>query len=181
MSPKTTFTLFCSITLSLFSLVSLANQGGKKKGWIACQSTNPAITLVSPVISKRDGCSGNAKIQGKMWKCGKLEEIESRTHQFSGRIRSAAEKKCEEHCEARGKGCKGRYRGKDACGFSVKTGMANHMGERVGCRSDCEGKSFAYCSVYHSSLLSVNEALMAKETPNCFCRKVAKSKWKFWQ
>ena len=171
-------TLGTILTLLIVSSVAIAQPAQKpaagerrsKEGWFICETGNPSVELTWPNISSKDQCTGSAKIQGIMWRCGSIDEVVSNTRTFYKRLTQSAKKRCEAHCKDRAKNCTGSFRPPDKCRFSIKTDMAKHMGKRVGCHKGCDGKALSYCSLYHSSLLSINKGLLAKERPNCYCR-----------
>jgi len=136
----------------------------------------PKILVQDPVVdpSDDDECRGTAKIQAVMWKCTKADLVETQTGIFKKELVKQATKECQQLCRRRDRKCSGRFEGKAGCGLENNREDAVIMGQRQGCRKDCDGPAFAYCSLYNAGFRSKDPEYMADARPNCRCYKTSK-------
>jgi hypothetical protein len=114
-------------------------------------------------------CVGTAKVQAFQWKCGTLNEVGQLSLKYLKNLVSEARDRCEVHCEERGKGCKGVLTVPSKCGLKVRPNDSAQYGKEFGCKKDCDGQSFIYCSLYDAAFETDNPALIARQRPNCHC------------
>jgi len=129
---------------------------------------------VSDQVMASDKCTGTAKVQGVMWKCVPSDKVETEIVGFQRQLIEVAAQECKRHCERREKGCKGLFIAPSSCGLATDREDAVIMGKRQGCRKDCQGRAFAYCSIYDAGFRTDDPELMIRQTPNCRCGKKTK-------
>jgi hypothetical protein len=165
------------IVITLLMAASVHARGPASEGELTFCHFGPKMKVLDPVVGKAgqaqaprtDLCTGSAKIQGVLWECGSLDRLEGRVAGFRERLFGLARKECERHCGARAKGCVGRMEKPEKCGLETDREDAITMGKRMGCRKDCAGPHFAYCSLYDGGFRSEDPEMISKQAPNCSC------------
>jgi len=136
--------------------------------WFLCKF-GPDFKVVAPVFYPNKKCDGSAKVQVYQWYCGEVPEVNIKTREFLENINIMAEEKCKIHCAQRADGCQGIYKKQAECGYSLEPSHSIQMGKKVGCHTECDGRAFMYCSLYHAGITNVDENLIKDDPPNCYC------------
>jgi|GEM_PF-5642802 len=141
-----------------------------------CQFGPKIKVIETKLLEPKDknACTGWAKVQGIFWACGAADQNDMQILNFRNHLSKDAEVRCLEHCAARANGCEGIFKSPLRCGLQTDTADAAAMGSRLGCRKDCMGKAFTYCSIYDAGFRSEDPPKTAKQLPNCQCRWTAK-------
>jgi hypothetical protein len=165
------------------------SSGSKDEGELSFCRFGPKLKVLSPTVAGEgmgaagsalsqasqgsptspDKCSGTAKIQDVLWECNQPSKISTTLDRFRRKIAEDAKAECELHCSRRASGCKGKFVMPAKCGLETDREDAVELGKRLGCRSDCEGKAFIYCSLLNAGYKSEDPELIAKQKPNCRC------------
>jgi hypothetical protein len=135
----------------------------------------PKFRVLEPKIENpksSDHCTGTAKIQGVLWACADNGRNEQLVQDFRRRLNTQAERECQKHCSARQLGCEGHFLAPGRCGLQTDAEGAVALGKRMGCRKDCSGQVFSYCSLYDAGFRSEDPEKVSKQTPNCRCERV---------
>ncbi|MBI4925959.1 MAG: hypothetical protein HY843_08560 [Bdellovibrio sp.] len=119
---------------------------------------------------KKDKCTGTVKIQGVYWSCVKPADVEEKVQEYKTKLKSQALIECQKHCERRGSNCIGELSITGGCGLKTDRDEALTMGQKMGCRKDCPGQSFAYCSLYDAAFRTEDADRISKQIPNCRCK-----------
>ncbi len=127
--------------------------------------------LRGQTLDKNDSCTGSVKVQGVYWECVLPGNVESKVTDFKEKLKIQAVMECQKHCERRSRNCTGHLVVSGNCGLQTDRDEAVTMGKKMGCRNDCQGQAFAYCSLYDAAFRSEDDARMAKQPPNCQCKK----------
>jgi hypothetical protein len=164
------------IFFAFFSLAGSSLRGSEEMGEMTFCHFGPKFKVVFPVVRAeswggKDLCTGSAKIQGVFWECTQPAHVEGKTSEFQDKLRKQARIECQNHCERRSARCVGELALSSRCGLQTNAEDAIIMGKRVGCRKDCTGQAFAYCSLYNSAFRSEDFDQISKQRPNCFCKK----------
>lgn len=135
----------------------------------------PKFKVIQPEVRSekwggKDPCTGSVKVQGVYWECARSDKVESKIFEFQNKLRKQAQGECQKHCARRGSRCVGELRLSRSCGLQTDQEDSVIMGKRMGCRQDCSGQSFAYCSLYDAAFRSEDEDRIKKQTPNCYCK-----------
>ena len=173
------FTLFCMIGIAgLYATGFLGqkNIGGhgigddvRIKPMFLCKR-GPEVSVVDPQYEHGDPCAATAKIQAVRYECAPESQIRSRTSQFLRSISESGESACRSFCSHLGSQCQYTFISPRKCGYTVPPQYALAKGEQAGCHGGCDGKAFAYCSIYHAGFLSVAKGMLSDRPPNCKCR-----------
>ncbi len=171
---------FLFFTMSLFFLCSgcLVQLGfsDEENGEMTFCHFGPKFKLVEASyarnrsFNKNDKCSGMAKVQGVYWECAQPGQVEAKVAGFREQLRKQALSECQKHCARRGNNCTGRLLNSGKCGLQTDREDAITLGKRMGCRNDCPGQAFAYCSLYDGAFRSDDSERIAKQPANCECR-----------
>lgn len=127
------------------------------------------MKVLEAETSAKDACSGTAKVQGILWRCGKADEVGDSVTRFRERLAREAKAECEKHCERRASGCRGVLVPVTRCGLETDREDALAMGKRQGCGPNCPGPAFTYCSLYDAGFRTEDPDRVRKQTPNCRC------------
>lgn len=143
------------------------------ENYILCRR-DAEITPVNPTATtEEDPCSGRVILQGIAYDCTTSGDVESKRRKFLNELREGGREYCESFCAKRSTGkvkCHGVFSEPGKCGFTIPTSEALKYGKtKAVCNPECGGQAFAYCSIYHSSMLRVQPELFSDQTPNCDC------------
>jgi hypothetical protein len=151
---------------------SAAHADGLEEGKLSFCRFGPKIKITHVVVDdkpKGNVCNGSAKIQGVMWECQSPEKVEELVYGYRKNLGKLASDECTRHCESRASHCKAKFLTPQACGLTVDHEDALALGKKFGCRADCSGNAFVYCSLFDAGFQTEDDARMAKESPNCYC------------
>jgi hypothetical protein len=117
-----------------------------------------------------DPCTGIGKIQGVMWECTEPGKVERRVEEMRERLNEVAGDQCRKLCAERAPGCQGKLIVRASCGLQTSRDEAVLLGKRFGCRKDCQGPAFSYCSLFDAGFRTEEPVLTPKQPGNCQCR-----------
>ncbi len=161
-------------TLLVFFVGFCFSNGAFSEDYLLCKR-NPTIYPVLAEAPGSDACSGGVKLQGLAYKCGKMAEYEGLNREFLSDLVVKGREECSEICKQRGEDCVGVFSPPEKCAITATPQKAQEFGKnQAKCGPHCEGQTFIYCSLYHSSFLKVEESLFRKHKANCYCRKNSK-------
>lgn len=161
------FLLFL-VLLSLFSILQAEDSLDQ---YIQCRR-DTEVRVLLPKSMGKDPCSASAVVQGISYECGKLTGMVNKVNDFFEKLNKTAKSRCEDFCEERAKGCKGKFVAASKCGFTIPEEGALEYGKTLGkCSPKCSGQAFIYCSIYHAETLRYHEEFLQNKTPNCYCEK----------
>ena len=175
MKPRKKTSLKHFFTLLILCL-SPAHAWSVEDGEMTFCKFGPKFKMFEPVVTKgntwgsNDSCSGTVKVQGVYWECTNPSLVTPKVTEFKDKLRKQAIEECQKHCSRRGRSCMGRLITSGRCGLQTDRDDAAIMGKRMGCRSDCSGQAFAYCSLYDAAFQSEDSSRIAKQAPNCQCK-----------
>lgn len=130
----------------------------------------PKLRVLEPETNdSKDKCTGSAKVQAILWECVPGMEVNGKVSDFLFKLNRAASAECSKHCSKRASGCQGKFVASKNCGLGTTREEAMIMGKRQGCRKECSGDHFAYCSIYDAGYRTVDGDRIATQKPNCFC------------
>jgi hypothetical protein len=160
------------VLVTMLSTLNLA----QADDYILCRR-EADFTYVNPQeTSDEDPCTGNVLIQGIAYQCGAGDEVESKRRQYLEELKAGGRAHCQEFCRKRSTKaikCRGVFDEPTKCGFTVPNNEAERFGKtKAVCNPECPGRVFAYCSIYHSSMLRTDPALFSGKKPNCECERV---------
>lgn len=129
---------------------------------------------VNPSASNRAGpCDTSARVQALIWECSAPDQVGVKVDGYRKLIRDSVRAECEKYCRSQGSGCQARVdsrvTGMSQCGLETDLEEATAAGQKFGCRSDCSGKAFAFCSFYDTAYRINEPGLLARVAPNCHC------------
>ena len=164
-------------SFQVFLVLLLALSAFRQQTWAGAEVGKLSFCLFGPkmkvlsVVKDHEGdpCTGSAKVQGVLWKCEAPDRVEDMTPDFRNQLNKLASAECAKHCAGRSPGCKSQFTQKVHCGLETDRENADAMGKRLGCRSDCAGPSFAYCSLYDAAFQTDDRERMKTQAPNCRC------------
>lgn len=165
-------TLFLGLTL-MNPLLTFSEDS--ENGEMTFCHFGPKFKLVFPSVRAatwggKDRCTGSVKVQGVFWECTQPSKVTGKISEFQESLRKQAITECQKHCERRGPKCVGELTLAARCGLQTDREDSVIMGKRMGCRKDCTGQAFAYCSLYDAAFRSDDTDRIAKQAPNCFCK-----------
>lgn len=174
-STKIILSLVFGTAITLFVLnlffgdTSLVSEFGNQiKPLFLCRR-GPSMSYVSPVIRNAERCLAEVKVQGIQYKCSKKGDEAENMNRFLRSLAEQGELKCREFCKDVSPKCGYSFNRPSNCGFKVASHRAEALGERAGCHFGCEGKAFAYCSIYHGGFIQVRDEQIEHEPSNCRC------------
>ncbi len=148
-----------------------------KSGPLTFCSFGPKVKMLEPRREpEKKGCVGGAKIQGVQWICTTPDKAESHVQEFRKTLVAEATKQCKAFCAKLAPRCEGKLDSVFRCGLQTDREDAVVMGQRLGCRKDCTGKAFAYCSLYNIGFLTDDVKYMETQPTNCHCLKADRSR-----
>jgi hypothetical protein len=163
-----------TLALGILSTASFAEIDAEeaKTGPLTFCRFGPKVKILEP---RKDplgsGCPGGAKIQGVFWECTTADRVESKIQDFRKSLTDIAIAQCKKFCANRAPGCEGKMDTVFRCGLQTDREDAVIMGKKLGCRKDCTGKAFAYCSLYNIGFLTDDVQFMETQPTNCHCFK----------
>lgn len=128
----------------------------------------PKVRVLSPVHDG-DRCKGSAVVQALIWECSTLGAVSAKLDAFRRQVAQVGAEECAKHCRRYGKKCRGKFDVPSRCGLETDSGEAAAAGRQFGCRKDCGGQAFIFCSIYHAGYRLQDPSLMANARPNCHC------------
>ncbi len=154
---------------SLALILALALSAHADPGDLTFCHFGPKLKVIDPVVTGNDSCAGTAKIQGVLWECAPSSQVGERVRKFHSQLLDQAKGACEEHCANRAPHCKGALVFTSRCGLRTTEDDALIVGKRFGCRTDCAGGAFAYCSIFDAGFRTGDARDLASQSPNCRC------------
>lgn len=157
--------LFCFVTSAY------AAEGEPAPGELSFCRFGPKMRVLQPVRGSKP-CEASAKIQGLLWECVTTDQVAGRVADFTKRLSELASEECEKFCRGEGRRCRARFTPPSECGLQTDLEEAVAAGKKFGCRKNCGGQAFSYCSIYDAGYRLDDPAMVSGKAPNCVCTAV---------
>ena len=135
----------------------------------------PRLKTIEPTAGPKkhndaaDQCTGSIKVQGVAWECAPPETTLTKNRQLREILTADAKAECEAQCSKRSSGCHGKFVQPSKCGLENNAKDATALGKEFGCRPDCAGPAFVYCSLYDGNYRTDDRELVLRQPSNCDC------------
>lgn len=162
---------FLGVFFFVFISSTLSFSADLKEDTLVFCKFGPKIQVIASNLTKRaeNSCEGDVKVQGVLWQCAPSVQTSTKNLEFRKTLIELGGNECEKFCQTRGEKCHGKFVEPRQCALQSDMSGAAELGKDFGCRADCEGSAFIYCSLYDADYRTDDPPRIAKQAPNCRC------------